>query len=70
MDADRGPVGLKIDTLKQMHLETVLAADGEPGGKIVIGENPEHQRQAQRKSSNVFNGGHWRPSAGRLRRQM
>ena len=48
MDADRGSVGLKIDTLKRMHLETVLAADGEPGGKIVIGENPEHQRQAQR----------------------
>ncbi len=48
MDADRGSIGLKIDALKRMHLETVLAADGEPGGKIVIGENPEHQRQAQR----------------------
>ena len=48
MDTDQGSVGLKIDTLKPMHLETVLAADGDASAKIVIGDHPAHERQAER----------------------
>ncbi|MDE2998396.1 MAG: VCBS repeat-containing protein [Gemmatimonadota bacterium] len=48
MDANRGSVGLKIDKLKDMHLETVLAAGGQPGGKIVIGDGASQQHLADR----------------------
>ena len=53
MDSDRGSVGLNIDTLKEMHIETVLAANGEPGGKIVIGDHPAHERQAERIAEKI-----------------
>ena len=46
MDADQGSVGLKIDELKDMHLETRLAVDGRPAGKIVIGDSPVQRRLA------------------------
>lgn len=46
MDSDQGSVGLKIGKLRDMYLETVLAADGQPGGKIVIGDSPAHRHLA------------------------
>ncbi len=48
MRSDQGSVGLKVDKLKDMHLETVLAAGGQPGGKIVIGDSPAQRRPADR----------------------
>lgn len=48
MKTDQESVGLKVDELKDMHLETVLAADGRPEGKIVIGDSPAQRRLAVR----------------------
>lgn len=48
MKSDQNSVGLKVDELKDMHMETVLATDGRPGGKIVIGDSPAHRRLAVR----------------------
>lgn len=53
MDTDNGPAGLKIDTLKPMHLKTVLAADGDANAKIVIGDHPAHERQAERIAEEI-----------------
>ena len=53
MEADKGSVGLKIDTLKEMHLETVLAADGDASAKIVIGDTSAHERQAERIATRI-----------------
>ena len=48
MKSNPESVGLKVDKLKDMRLETVLAADGRPGGKIVIGDSHAHRRLAVR----------------------
>ena len=43
MNAEKGSVGLKVDALKDMCLETTLVADGKPEGAIVIGDDPVHK---------------------------
>ena len=53
MDAEQGSIGLKIDALKDMHLETVLVADGHPAGRLVIGNNPAHRRLAERIAERI-----------------
>ncbi len=53
MDAEQGSVGLKIDALKDMHLETALVADGQPAGRLVIGDNPAHERLAERIAERI-----------------
>ncbi len=41
-----GSVGLNVDVLKDMCLETALVVNGEPQGKIVIGGDGAHERLA------------------------
>ena len=43
-----GPVGLKVDLLKDMCPETALVVNGEPQAKVVIGEGAVQARQANR----------------------
>ena len=43
-----GPVGLKVEALKAMCLDTALAVDGEPQATVVIGGDGAHARHADR----------------------
>ncbi|MDE3001343.1 MAG: hypothetical protein OXU79_19885, partial [Gemmatimonadota bacterium] len=45
---NRGSVGLNVDALKDMCLETALVVDGEPRAKVVTGGDATHARQADR----------------------
>ena len=48
MNAEKGSVGLKINALKDMTLETVLADGGKAQATIVVGDDATHARLADR----------------------
>ena len=53
MSVEKSPTGLKIDALKEMHLETALVVDGEARGKIAVGRDGSHGRLAERIAERI-----------------
>ncbi len=53
MSVEKSPTGLKIDALKEMHLETALVVDGEARGKIAVGGDAAHGQLAEQIAEGI-----------------